>query len=65
MRMSLETSLTVLSVVGSVVAVVVLVATGWYIMWKLFLSKFQFIREILSGSEIEDQRQRKKKLRKE
>ena len=36
------------TVILSLAIVVVSVGLGWYVMWKLFLSRFQFVREILS-----------------
>jgi len=39
--------LTSTSVVVALFAVLVFVAFGWYIVWKCFLSKFKFIRELL------------------
>jgi len=39
--------LTSTSVVVALLAVLVFVAFGWYIVWKCFLSRFKFIRELL------------------
>lgn len=67
-----DTTLVALVFALSLALVFVCVGIGWMIMWKLFLSRFQFIREILSSDEKEaqfrEQRDRassKKKLRKE
>jgi len=36
--------------------VLIFVAFGWYIVWKCFLSRFKFVRELLGG-ESGDQEQ--------
>ena len=42
----------ILTVLGSVSAVIFCIAIGWFLIWKLFLSRFEFIREIVnSGAE--------------
>ena len=47
----------ILTVLGSVSAVVFCIAVGWFLIWKLFLSRFEFIREIVnSGAEEEKPR---------
>ena len=49
----------ILTVLGSVSAVVFCIAIGWFLIWKLFLSRFEFIREIVnSGAEEEKQLRR-------
>uniref|UniRef100_A0A131XUN6 Putative conserved secreted protein n=1 Tax=Ixodes ricinus TaxID=34613 RepID=A0A131XUN6_IXORI len=30
--------------------VFLLVAIGWYVVWKLFLSRFKFVRELLAAN---------------
>jgi hypothetical protein len=41
-----------LTVVGSLIAVIVCIGIGWVLIWKCFLSRFEFIREIVnSGAE--------------
>ncbi|XP_035907360.1 uncharacterized protein LOC118510072 [Anopheles stephensi] len=35
------------SVLVSVLIVIVLVCLGWYLVWKLFLSRFKLVRELL------------------
>jgi len=41
-----------LSVILSLLVVLAFVALGWYIVWKCFLSRFKFVREMLeSGRE--------------
>uniref|UniRef100_A0A0K2SV99 Uncharacterized protein n=1 Tax=Lepeophtheirus salmonis TaxID=72036 RepID=A0A0K2SV99_LEPSM len=44
-----EYVIAIFTILGSLVAVVSLVVLGWWVMWKLFLSRFQFIREILAS----------------
>lgn len=41
----------VLTLLGSLGVVILAVSFGWYVMWKLFLSRFQFVRELLSVEE--------------
>jgi len=36
-----------LTIVVSLILVIVIVGAAWWLMWKLFLSRFQFINEIL------------------
>ena len=49
----------VLTVLGSVCAVVLCIAVGWFLIWKLFLSRFEFIKEIVnSGPEEKPRRAR-------
>ena len=40
-----------LTLVGTVFIVLFAVFFGWFLMWKLFLRKFRFIRELLSVEE--------------
>ena len=40
-----------LTLVGAFVVVLFAVFFGWFLMWKLFLRKFRFIRELLSVEE--------------
>lgn len=40
-----------LTLVGAVFVVLFAVFFGWFLMWKLFLRKFRFIRELLSVEE--------------
>lgn len=44
-----EILLAIFSVVSALVLIVGLVALGWYLVWKLFLSRFRFVRELLGG----------------
>ena len=60
-----EILLAIITVITSLSLVVVSIGVGWFIMWKLFLSRFQFVREILSAdSEQENLRQRQAQKRK-
>uniref|UniRef100_A0A2R5LF10 Putative secreted protein n=1 Tax=Ornithodoros turicata TaxID=34597 RepID=A0A2R5LF10_9ACAR len=43
----LDILLGMLSLVISLLLLLVLVGVGWYIVWKLFLSRFKFVRELL------------------
>lgn len=40
-----------LTLIAAVAIVLIAVFFGWYLMWKLFLSRFRFIRELLSVEE--------------
>ena len=40
-----------LTLIGAVFILLFAVFFGWYLMWKLFLSRFRFIRELLSVEE--------------
>ncbi|CAH1269094.1 SMIM13 [Branchiostoma lanceolatum] len=42
--------LTLLSLLASVIVVLLIVVTGWFLVWKLFLSRFKFVQELLNGS---------------
>ncbi|XP_006902462.1 PREDICTED: small integral membrane protein 13-like [Elephantulus edwardii] len=58
--------LTLLVFVATLLIVLLLMLCGWYFVWRLFLSKFKFLRELVgdtgsqegdhepSGSEAED-----------
>ena len=60
-----EILLAIITVITSLSLVVVSIGVGWFIMWKLFLSRFQFVREILSAdSEQENLRHRQAQKRK-
>ena len=49
----------ILTVLGSVSAVVLCIAIGWFLIWKLFLSRFEFIREIVNTGAEEEKHQRR------
>lgn len=64
-----EILLAIVTLITSLTLVIFCIGVGWYIMWKLFLSRFQFVREILSAdSEQESLRQKhaqKRKIRRD
>lgn len=43
--------LALVTLVVSVFLVLVCIAAGWFVMWKLFLSRFQFITELLKSDQ--------------
>jgi len=46
-----ETIKSALTLIGTFLILLLAVFFGWYLMWKLFLSRFRFIRELLSVEE--------------
>jgi len=55
-----------LTILISLLAVVGVVGAAWWLMWKLFLSRFQFINEILFPPTDEKQKTvSKRKVRKD
>ena len=64
-----EIALAMITLLTSLSLVVFCIGVGWFVMWKLFLSRFQFVREILSSdSEQENLRQKhaqKRKIRRD
>lgn len=42
-----EIFLAIFTLVSSVIIVLVVVFLGWFLIWKIFLSKFKLVREIL------------------
>ncbi|XP_062549958.1 small integral membrane protein 13 [Armigeres subalbatus] len=42
------------SVVASLIIVLVVVCLGWYLVWKLFLSRFKLVRELLGLAQSTD-----------
>ncbi|PFX21827.1 Small integral membrane protein 13 [Stylophora pistillata] len=40
---------TVLSVFIAILAVVIIISFGWFFVWKMFLIRFSFIRELVYG----------------
>jgi len=56
--------LAAVTLVVSVILVLFCIAAGWFVMWKLFLSRFQFITELLqSDKDIVRQNKRMKARR--
>ena len=47
-----ETIKSALTLIGTFLILLLAVFFGWYLMWKLFLSRFRFIRELLSVEEV-------------
>ncbi|XP_014485366.1 PREDICTED: small integral membrane protein 13 [Dinoponera quadriceps] len=67
-----EILLAVFSVVSSLLIVFSLVSLGWFLVWKFFLSRFRFVRELLGGmgesssvTDLKNGRSRIKKIRRE
>ena len=64
-----EIVVAIITLLASLTLVIICIGFGWYVMWKLFLSRFQFVREILrADSEQENLRQKhaqKRKIRRE
>jgi len=46
-----EMIVSALTLIGAVSIVLISVFFGWFLMWKFFLSRFRFIRELLSVEE--------------
>ncbi|KAK7791467.1 hypothetical protein R5R35_002388 [Gryllus longicercus] len=68
----MELLLAVISIITSVLLVLGLVFLGWYLVWKLFLSRFRFVRELLgamsesaSVNDLKNGRSRMKKTRRD
>ncbi|XP_065171832.1 small integral membrane protein 13 [Atheta coriaria] len=59
----IEILLAVASIITSLAFVLFLILLGWYIVWKLFLSRFKFVRELLGGGSTEEQQEREKDTR--
>ncbi|OWF38035.1 Small integral membrane protein 13 [Mizuhopecten yessoensis] len=60
-----EIALSVLSLIISLLFVILFIALGWFIVWKLFLSRFKFVRELLgtNGSESAKEEEKVRKTR--
>ncbi|CAO1438609.1 unnamed protein product [Diamesa serratosioi] len=43
----IEFILAALTVIASIVVVIFVCFLGWYLVWKLFLSRFKLVRELL------------------
>jgi len=56
-----------LTLIGAVLILLFAVFFGWYLMWKLFLSRFRFIRELLSVEEGDQEAKKigKRKIRRD
>ncbi|XP_072304410.1 small integral membrane protein 13 [Eucyclogobius newberryi] len=42
--------LTLLVIVATLVCALLFMLFGWYVVWQLFLSKFKFLRELVSDA---------------
>jgi len=64
----LDNFLAILTILSSLVLVVLIIGAAWWLMWKVFLSRFQFINEILFPPSSEEEKQKtvsRRKIRKE
>lgn len=63
-----EIALAAFSVLSSLLIVISLVLLGWYLVWKFFLSRFRFVRELLGGmsesSSVNDLKNGRSRIRK-
>jgi len=53
----------ILQLIGTIIAVLIVVSiilAFWVLLWKLFLSRFKFFREILNGEENNEAEKAKK-----
>jgi len=57
----------ILTILVSLALVILLVGAAWWLMWKVFLSRFQFINEILFPPSEEEKHKSssRRKVRKE
>jgi len=58
----------VLTILTSLIVVVTVIGTAWWLMWKVFLSRFQFVNEILFPPTGEEEKQKtvaRRKIRKD
>jgi len=63
-----ENLVAVTTIVCCLVLVLALVSLGWWLVWKVFLSRFQFINEILFPPVTEEEKQKsvaRRKIRRE
>jgi len=64
----LDNLLAVLTILTSLLVVLLIIGAAWWLMWKVFLSRFQFISEILFPPSPEEGKQRtvsRRKVRKD
>ncbi|KXJ06944.1 Small integral membrane protein 13 [Exaiptasia diaphana] len=52
---------TALSVLLAIAAVILVVLLGWFVVWKMFLVRFSFIRELVYGSNGNNNKKSKRK----
>jgi len=58
----------ILTIVTSLLLVLLIIGTAWWLMWKVFLSRFQFINEILFPPTSVEEKQKtvsRRKIRKD
>lgn len=67
-----ELFLAIVSIISALLLVLILVGLGWYLVWRFFLSRFRFVRELLGGmtestsvNDLKNGRLRIKKTRRE
>jgi len=53
----------VLTILFSLLLVIVVIIASWWLMWKLFLSRFEFINEILFPGDVQNSATRKQNNR--
>jgi len=64
----LDTLLSILTILTSLLLVLLIIGAAWWLMWKVFLSRFQFINEILFPPSPEEEKQKtvsRRKVRKD
>lgn len=47
---------TVFIVITGLLLTLIFLVVGWYILWKVFFSRFSFLRELILGQESEPKR---------
>jgi len=58
----------VFTILASLIVVVTVIGAAWWLMWKLFLSRFQFVNELLfppAGQEEKQKSVARRKIRKD
>jgi len=64
----LDNLVAILTILTSLLLVLLIIAAAWWLMWKVFLSRFQFINEILFPPTPEEEKQKtvsRRKVRKD
>jgi len=60
--------LAILTILVSLFLVVFIIGGAWWVMWKVFLSRFQFVNEILFPPSTQEEKQKtvaRRKIRKD
>lgn len=52
----------VLAVLGAIAAVISVILFGWFVIWKMFLIRFSFIRELFYGGSNGSSNKTKEKI---